>query len=205
MARYWDTADRPTNANLNYLESFARHWPDVTPDRFTSKSNGVSHVMKMLPAAVTRHLHIPWLVTGSSQYDWDPVSLVQRDLELSDALNLGLADVHADPSLKRGGGADWSDRPATRGEQIEVSLEAYRERRGCAELSDVRLACGWFLTREIERLDKWLTRKRPSSGGRSIEYEIADVLGDISRRASDLHHEAASPSFAGARRPMSDA
>jgi len=47
------------------------------------------------------------------------------------------------------------------------------------------------LYRKIEELDRWLKRKRPSPGGRSIKYEIACVLGDIGRCAADYAHKPA--------------
>ena len=79
-----------------------------------------------------------------------------------------------------------------RSEQIETALRAYREYRSPSELQALRVVVsGTRLHYDLEKLERWLKRKRPSPGGRSIEYEIVSVLGDIGRGAQDYAHEPA--------------
>lgn len=198
--RSFCTKDEPTNANLTHLESLARTWPGIGVEAFMDKVRGVIGVQKMLPKAVLRHFEFPFLFIGDSAYRWTPVELEKRARDLADAINVGLERVAADGSLAKDGDADLSDRLPTKGEEIKTALKAYREYPGPSELSILRSALyGTSLHRFMERLDKWLARKRPSPGGRSIEYEIALVLGDIARRADDYHHEEASYRFSNGR------
>lgn len=195
--RYWQTSDGPTNANLDHLENLARPWRGITVDHFMDRIRSLIGIEKMLPQAVRRHFNLPPLYLGNAPHHWSSERLVEKTQELCDALEAGLASAHVDPALQRAGNADLSDRPATRGEEIAEALDAYRRNGGSAELSTLRQACyGTRLTSHIEKLDRWLNRKRPSSPDRSIAYEIACVLGDIGREASDLHHEPASWRYA---------
>lgn len=198
--RHWQTGDVPTDANLTYIENLAQTWPSMTVDQFMDKLRGVIGVERMLPAAVKRHFKLPVLFIGDNAYRWDAERLAEESAGLCDALKAGLAAVDADPSLKREGNADLSDRPPTRGEEIAAALQAYQADRSNSHLSDLRIACSvQGLHHYIDQLDKWLARKRPSSPDRPIAYEIASVLGDIRRRAGDYHHEPASYRFTDAR------
>jgi hypothetical protein len=191
--RYWRTKDDPTNANLTYLDSIAQTWPGMTVDEFMAKVRAVIGLREMLPKAVLRHFDLPFLYVGADPYRWGEDRLREKTTELVGALEIGLAAAFADPELGPDGAADWSDRPPTRGEEIKAALACYREDRDVRSLADLRQACApTRLSRHVERLDKWLARKRPSSPHRSIEYEIADALGDIGRAAGDFHHEPAS-------------
>ncbi len=198
--RYWDTGDSPTDANLNYLESLAQNWRGMTVEHFMDKLRGVIGVEKMLPKAVRSHFSLPFLFIGDAAYSWSDARLAEKTSELCTAIEAGLAAAFADNSLKRHGGADLSDRPATKGEELRVALTAYRENRGTAELSNLRQVCyGTRLHSRMDQLNKWLARKRPSSPDRPIEYEIASVLGDIGRHVDDYHCEPASYAFASGR------
>jgi hypothetical protein len=199
--RYWHTGDAPTDANLRYLESLARPWSGMTVEHFMDKIRGVIGVERMLPRAIRAHFNLPSLLIGNAAYDWPPDRLRVETASLCDALEAGLAAAHADPTLAKGGSADLSDRPATKGEELGAALEAYREQRGSSELSDLRqVASGTTAARYMDRLDTWLARKRPSSKDRSIEYEIVSVLGDIARRVDECHAEPASYGFNERRR-----
>ncbi len=201
FSRHWNTGDRPTDANLTYMESLATSWRGMTVEHFMDKLRGVIGLQRMLPKAVRDHFTLPFLYIGNSAYDWLPERLQEEAATLCSALEAGLKAVHNDESLAKGGSADLSDRPATRGEEVRAALDAYREYPGSHELSRLRQAAsGTSLHRYIDRLDKWLARKRPSSPDRPIEYEIASVLGDIARHVDDLHHEPSSYEFNEQRR-----
>jgi hypothetical protein len=191
--RGWNTGDEATNRNLALIEQLSVDHDQLHgPDHFLDLVRAVIGVEKMLPEAVRKHFHLPFLFVGAGPYDWDQHRLRDRTIELRKALADGIAAVRSDPGLNSGSAVSKSDRPRTRAEQIETALRAYRERRGEAELQALRVAVsGTRLDYKFAQLERWLKRKRPSPGGRSIEYEIACVLGDIGRYASDYAHEPA--------------
>ena len=192
----WDTGDEPTDHNLRFLGQLAESPRDHTADSVSNRFGNVITVEKMLPAVIKAHFQLPFLFIGDSAEHWSATRRAEKIAELTTALTAGLESLEIDPSLKRGGGADFSDRPASKGEEIAGALQAYRDSPGSSELSELRQATyGTSLRRYVEQLDKWLVRKRPSPGGPSIEYEIALALGEIGRRASDWHHEPASYRF----------
>lgn len=157
---------------------------------------GVIGVERMLPEAVRKHFDLPNLFVGSAPYDWSHERLEEEHEKLCAALSDGLANVETDPSLKKDGSASLNDRPTSRGEEVLEAVEAYSECRGYAELAVLRQAvAGTHLQGKMDRLDKWLQRKRPSPGRQSIEYEIVSAMGDIRRYADELHHQPASYDF----------
>ena len=199
--RQWNTGDPPTDANLAYLESLARPWAGITAEQFMDKLRGVIGLQRVLPRRVREHFRLPNLFIGDAAWRWSAEQLRQETATLCSALEAGLAAVHADAAIAKGGSADLGDRPATRGEEVRAALDAYRQQPGSRELGRLRqAAAGTALQRHVDQLDGWLARRRPSSKDRPIEYEIAGVLGDISRRIDELHGEPAGHGFAEARR-----
>ena len=196
--RYLRTKDEPTNANLRYLDALAQLWPDLSVEDFMGKIRGVIEVREMLPSAVLRHFRFPMLFIGDAAYSWSPARLRENAEALCVAIGDGLDRVEADISLKKGGEADLSDRPRTKGEEIRAAVRAFQERRGDTELAQLRTAVqSTNLIGRFEKLEHWLGRKRPSSPHRSIEYEIIAAVADIGRRADDFHHLRASFAFQG--------
>lgn len=194
--RYWNTGDDPTNTNLGYLESLGQPWENISVDQFMGKLRGVIGVEEMLPKAVRVHFNLPYLFIGNNADSWSDERLQEEANELCQAINLGLDNVESDASLKKDGGADLSDRPATKGEEIYTAVSAYIDSRGPSELQTLRMAIsGTTMHYRMTKLDKWLGRKRPSPGRRSIEAEIISVLFDIRRYADEFHSEAASYDF----------
>lgn len=191
--RGWNTGDQATDQNLALIEQLSvDHDQPNGPDHFLDLVRAVIGLEKMLPDAVRKHFQLPFLFVGATPYDWEEQRLRDRTMELRKALVDGIAAVRSDPGLNSGLAINKSDRPRTKAEQIESALRAYREFRGGAELQALRIAVsGTRLDHKIAQLERWLKRKRPSPGGRSIEYEIACVLGDIGRYASDYAHEPA--------------
>lgn len=183
------TGDRATDQNLELLGQLSVDHGDYDRDHFLDLVRAVIGIDKMLPYAVKRHFKLPFLWVGDGPYRWGDVQVRERTIELRTALASGLAKVRADPLLVGGNGVTKADRPQTRCEQIESALQAYREIRGPAEFQALRLAVsGTSLQHKVEELERWLKRKRPSPGGRPIEYEIVSVLGDIGRHADCYAH-----------------
>lgn len=194
--RHFSTRDDVTNANLRYLESCVWVRPDMEAEDATEKFRAAITVQDMLPAAVRQKFAFPSLYIGDAAYRWSPDQRQQRVQELVEAIEDGLDAVLADPSLGKNGNANFSDRPASKGEEVRAAIEEVRQCRGTAQVGALRSAAyGTNLSRYVERLDHWLNRKRPSPNGNSIEYEIACVIGDIARRVDEYHHLRASPDF----------
>lgn len=196
MYRFWNTGDLATDANLTALEGIATEWPDIELDNFMDQIRALIGYRAMLPCAVLTHFDLPNLMVGAEPERWSRDRLRQKAIELQTAVATGLARAWADDTLKAAGGADLSDRPSTKGEEVSAALGRYRLDRSDEALHRLREACyATPLNQQMERLDKWLARKRPSSPDRPIEREIADILGEMSRRASELHYLPASYRF----------
>lgn len=196
--RYFRTKDEPTNANLRYLDALAHFWPDLSVEDFMGKIRGAIEVREMLPSAVLRHFQFPMLFIGDAAYSWSPERLREKAKALCTAIVDGLDRVEADHSLNKGGEADLSDRPRTKGEELRAAVRAFQDRRSATELAQLRTAVqSTDLIRRFEKLEHWLGRKRPSSPHRSVEYEVISAAADIGRRADDYHHLPASFAFQG--------
>lgn len=191
--RCFDTADRATSRNLEYLDCFTRIGPRLSASELLSREASVVEVINMLPSAVRSHFELPYLGWIS---DSSPELVDQRSSKFSRALEAGLEAAMSDNTLRKGGGADMSDRPATKAEEIEAALKEYEFSRGRRELQKLQQAvAGTQLSRRVDRLEYWLGRKRPSPGGRPIANEIASVLWDVRHHACDYHHMPASYGF----------
>lgn len=147
--RYWNTGDTPTNSNLSSLENLAHPWAGIDAERLLDVIRGVIRIEKMLPKAVRHHFKLPPLIVGAGPYDWDAARRDKYHSELCEALSAGLAGVQADPSLAKDGGADLSDRPPTRGEELEFACRALI----CPLLSGPKLMIFW-ITKETRNAEQ---------------------------------------------------
>lgn len=187
--RYWQTRDGPTNANLSYLETLAKSWPGISRDQFMEKLRAVIGLQRVLPQTVRRHFSLPYLFIGNEAERWSDARLQEKAEELCESLESGLAAAHDDPSLGRDGDADWSDRPATRGEEIVAAEKAFAETRSGTDLANLRAACaGTPAGRAFDALERWLKRRRSTDPHRTVEYEIVCALSDIRDRAESCHY-----------------
>jgi hypothetical protein len=190
--RYWNTGDSATDANLTYLESLGTPWPGITVEPFMDKVRGAINVTSMLPEAVRRHFALPSLFIGAMAYDWNAERLQAEADKLCAAIEKGLEAAAADPALTRGGGADLSDRPTSRGEDVLAALAVFKASRGDAEYQALRIASpGGPIGAAIEDLGRARKRQR-LSGTLSVEQEILRAIGSIEWHASRYHHERAS-------------
>ena len=195
--RYWNTGDTPTNSNLGALENLARPWAGIDAEHLLDVIRGVIRIEKMLPKAVRAHFKLPHLFVGNGPYDWDTARRDKYHSELCEALSAGLANVQADPTLAKDGGADLSDRPPTRGEELEFACRAWSRNRTSSNLDDLRIACSVpGMQSRFDKLERWLARKRPGSSPHSVEYEVECALGDIDRYADTYHSMEASYRYA---------
>ena len=195
--RYWNTGDTPTNSNLSSLENLAHPWAGIDAERLLDVIRGVIRIEKMLPKAVRHHFKLPPLIVGAGPYDWDAARRDKYHSELCEALSAGLAGVQADPSLAKEGGADLSDRPPTRGEELEFACRAWSRNRTSSNLDDLRIACSvQGMQSRFDKLERWLARKRPGSSPHSVAYEVECALGDIDRYADTYHSMEASYRYA---------
>ncbi|MDZ3831907.1 MAG: hypothetical protein U0S50_08845 [Sphingopyxis sp.] len=195
--RYWNTGDTPTNSNLASIENLARPWAGIGAEHLLDVIRGVIRIEKMLPKAVQVHFNLPPLFVGNAPYDWDAARREEYHNELCAALSEGLSRVQADPTLVKNGGADLSDRPPTRGEELEFACRAWSRDRTSSNLDDLRIACNvQGMQSRFDKLERWLGRKRPGSSPHSVAYEIECALGDIERYADTYHSMEASYRFA---------
>jgi hypothetical protein len=195
MIRFWDTADPPTNANLGLLEGLGADWRGLTTEQALQKYEQVIGVRRMLPAVVARHFNFPFLEIGGEAPSWTPQRREERSKQLCDAINEGLDHVAIDRALQTGGGADFSDRPQTKGEAIMKALEVFQKAwpRGswASELTTLEVSVsGTPMQSDVRRLRELLSAKR-WSGPTSVEYEVYRVIEDVEGRASRYHHRLA--------------
>ena len=197
----WRTSDEVTNTNLQSLENLSRQWPGLNAEQFVNRIRSVIMIEKMLPTKVRQHFDLPALFVGNRPYDWSQERLDQESEALCNALKDGLGKIAEDPSLMSSGPFEPLDRPPSRGEQVMQAAKAFANHRTQGDLTALRCAVsGTHLQSRMERLDKWLGRKRPSPSGRSLEYEIVCAIGDIKRYADELHYLPATDSYC----PVSD-
>ena len=168
--RHWNTGDTPTNSNLSAIENLARPWAGIDAEHLLDVIRGVIRIEKMLPKAVRVHFQLPPLFVGARPYDWDAARRDEYHSELCEALSAGLARVQADPALVKNGGADLSDRPPTRGEELEFACRTWSRNRTSSNLDDLRIACSVpGMQRRFDKLERWLARTRPGSSPHSVE------------------------------------
>jgi hypothetical protein len=195
--RHWNTGDTPTNSNLASMENLARPWAGVDAEQLLDIIRGVIRIEKMLPKAVRVHFELPNLFVGARPHDWDAARREEYHSELCEALSAGLARVQADPTLAKDGGADLTDRPPTRGEELEFACRTWSRNRTSSNLDDLRIACSVpGMQSRFDKLERWLARKRPGSSPHSVEYEVECALGDIDRYADTYHSMEASYRYA---------
>jgi len=197
----WRTNDEVTNTNLRSLENLSRPWPGLNAEQFVDRIRSVIMIEKMLPTKVRQHFDLPALFVGNRPYDWSQERLDQESEALCNALKDGLEKTAGDPDLMSPVASNRLVRPRSRGEQVRLATEAFANHRNQEHLTALRYAVsGTHLQSRMDRLDKWLGRKRPSPGGRSLEYEIVCAIGDIKRYADELHYMPATDSY----RPVSE-
>ena len=142
----------------------------------------------MLPAEVRRRFRVSPYVGDyfrpSNDWRMRTWTAIAKDLDE------GLSAVVEDPALQKGSGADLSDRPASRGEQISAickKLEAIYDRGGSwdgavAELE--RASSGTNVRSEVEAMKRLIAKKRiPDLGAWR-----SDMIGYIWRANSAAQH-----------------
>lgn len=190
--RRFDTGDPVTDFNLRRLEHLSRndaHRGEL--GLFGIHIHATIDSLEMLPAVVKRHFRVsPYVGDYARPSD---VWRLQTWARIAKDLDEGLTSVMDDSTLQKGGGADLSDRPPSRGEQITAickKLEAIYHRGGSwdaavAELE--RASSGTNVRGEVEAMKRLIAKKRiPDVGAWR-----SDMIGYIWRAnsaAQHLHH-----------------
>lgn len=189
--RYWDTSDRVTDHNLRYVEGLATPWGITNPEQLHQKLIAGIRVEEMLPKAVRAHFDWPFLFLGNSHFSWKTDRLQDEDRKISGKFGEGLERVAADPTLRRDGGADFSDRPKSKGEVVAAALDAYQDHQNATTLAALYSALyGTPFIHLYQDLERALARKR-APANQTLEGMIYNVIYDIRSRATEFHHEKA--------------
>lgn len=187
--RRFDTGDPVTDFNLRRLEHLSRNDAHGGEIRlFEIHIHATIDSIEMLPAAVKRHFRVnPYVGDYSRPSDaWR----LKTWTGIAKGLDEGLTGVVDDTILRKGGGADLSDRPPSRGEQITAickKLEAIYDRGGSwdavvAELE--RASSGTNVRSEVEAMKRLIAKKRiPDIGAWR-----SDMIGYIWRASSGAQH-----------------
>jgi hypothetical protein len=87
----------------------------------------------------------------------------------------------------------------TKADEIRVTINEFSEHRGQKQLNELQHAMRGTgiikIDNLMDKLENWLARKRPSSGGKSLEAEIVSAIASIRRCASDYHSLPASARY----------
>lgn len=184
----WDTGDPATDSNLQKLEAAAK-W------RIGSDARQVHQLLllcisveKMLPKAVRRHFALPYLFIGNSHETYGQAYRDDLVSKITTAIERGLDAVESDHSLHRGGGADLSDRPRTKGEAVQDAIQAFRKSEDAQALSLLRqAACDMDLNNRVEKISDLMKRKR-NYGNQSPRQAMLGELHRLEMEASQCHH-----------------
>lgn len=187
--RRFDTGDPVTDFNLRRLDHLSRNEARGGDVRlFEIHILATIDSLEMLPAAARRHFRVhPYVGDYFKPSDaWRQATWAGIAKDLDKGLNAALADE----TLQKGGGADLSDRPLSRGEQITTickKLEAIYDKGGSwdaavAELE--RASGGTNVDSEVRAMRRLIEKKRiPDVGAWR-----SDMIGYIWRANSSAQH-----------------
>ncbi len=190
--RRFDTGDPVTDFNLRRLEHLSKN--DARGGEvglFEIHIHATINSLEVLPAAVKRHFRVNPYV--GDYYRASDAWRQKTWAEIAKGTDEALTAVMDDAALQKGGGADLSDRPPSRGEQnsaICKKLEAIYDCGGSwdaavAELE--RASSGTNVRSEVEAMKRLIAKKRiPAVGAWR-----SDLIGRIWRAhsaAQHLHH-----------------
>lgn len=159
---YWNTGDRVVDCILTKMEGLSTWRDNAGPEEVHQLLGGIINIEKMLPKAVAKHFKIPNPYVGGSHFDLGDDYRKRLVTGMTTALKEGLQRAAADPALKRDGGADFSDRPRSRGEEIIEAVEAFENEQTQANLSKLRMSISQTnLHYRVQTIEKMFGRTRP--------------------------------------------
>ncbi|WP_198672380.1 hypothetical protein, partial [Pseudogemmobacter bohemicus] len=147
---------------MNQLESIDEWGSEPNAQSVQQLLTIVINAETMLPAAVKKHFRFPnpYVRDDHERRNQD----YRNDLtnRIIAANRAGLDSADADPSLRRGGGADLSDRPRSQGELILEMLTAFEETRSSAAFHRLYAAVSpTTLQGRIRTIEMLMKRKKP--------------------------------------------
>lgn len=175
---FWNTGDWVVDSILQQLEGLSTWRENSDAERTDQLLSAVIDARDMLPQAVSRHFKLPNLFVGSAHFDRSQDYRSQLILDITTALKSGLADVDADPLLKRESKPDFNDRPRSRGEDILQALKEFNANRTTASLSNLRVAVSPTNLQSRLKTIEMLTTRQRAYGNQSPEVAL---LGEIHR------------------------
>lgn len=159
---YWNTGDRVVDCILRQMEGFSTWREDSDPEQTHQLLGALIGIEKMLPKAVSKHFKLPYLYVGNAHFEQGDIYRRNLISEITTALKEGLEQASADPDLKRDGGADFSDRPRSRGEEILDAIDDFDRERTTAKLSRLKMAISSTnLQYRVNTIEKLISRTRP--------------------------------------------
>lgn len=185
--RNWNTGDRVTDSNLEALDNMADCARRMEARSLIDLVRTVIGIDDMLPKCVKVHFKFPNLYFGSQADGWSPERRAEFLGKLSEAIKDGLANAESDTNLVKGGGADYSDRPKSRGEAIQEALNAYENTRTRTDLYQLQMAASpTHLASRVKTIEMLSTRKRPH-GNQSPEAALLAEISRLEMEASRMH------------------
>lgn len=159
---YWDTGDRVVDVLLRQMEGFSRYEGDIGGEPTHQLLCALMDIEAMLPQAVGRHFKLPYLAVGGAHFDRGAKHRENLVAEITTALKVGLERASEDPDLKRGGGADFSDRPISQGERVLEAAEVFEKEMTRTKFVELQQASfGTNLHYRIKTIEMLMTRTRP--------------------------------------------
>jgi hypothetical protein len=190
--RHFQTGDAVTDYNLRRLEHLSTNdGRDGELHLFDIHIHATIDSYEMLPAGARRHFAInPYVGDYDQPGDaWWAKTWVT----LAAGLEAGLQAVVGDPALTKDGGADLSDRPPSRGDELAAACrkfeEAFDHGRGwegpLAEME--RLGSGTSARSDAKEIRRQLGKRRVRdvSAWRS---EIIRLVWRAKHTAQNMHH-----------------
>ena len=144
------------------MEGLSSWREDAAPEHVDQLLCALIDIEKMLPKAVARHFELPYLYVAGAHFNRGDAYRRQLVSEITTALKVGLESADADPQLERGGGADFGDRPRSRGEEVLEAAVSFKNEMTRPKLSQLQTAIfGTNLRSRVKTIEMLLTRKRP--------------------------------------------
>lgn len=159
---HWDTGDRVVDVLLQQMDSLSAYKGDPGGEPTHQLLCVLMDIERMLPRAVAQHFKLPYLAVGGAHFDRGTDYRKELVGEITAALKAGLARASKDPSLKRSGGADFGDRPISRGEEVLEAVKAFKNEMSQSKLVQLQQAIfGTNLQSRVNTIEMLLARKRP--------------------------------------------
>ena len=158
---YWNTGDRVVDCILQKMEGLSTWREDSSPEQIHDLLGALINIEKMLPKSVAQHFKLPYLYVGNSHFELGDDYRKRLINEITTALKTGLDNAINDPQLKKNGGADFSDRPISKGEKILEAVDEFENEQTQSTLDHLKSAVySTNLNYRVQTIEKLLGRTR---------------------------------------------